>query len=51
MRMILVAAALALAVTAIALSSTLTDLRVVLDPEKSLKSVMKDGIIYKNELN
>ena len=51
MRMILVAAALALAVTAIALSSTLTDLRVVLDPEKNLKFVMKDGIIYKNELN
>lgn len=29
----------------------LTDLRVVLDPEKNLKFIMKDGIIYKNELN
>jgi imidazolonepropionase-like amidohydrolase len=29
----------------------LTDLRVMLDPEKNLKFIMKDGIIYKNELN
>jgi imidazolonepropionase-like amidohydrolase len=29
----------------------LTDLRVLLDPEKNLKFIMKDGIIYKNELN
>jgi imidazolonepropionase-like amidohydrolase len=29
----------------------LTDLRVILDPDKNLKFVMKDGIIYKNELN
>jgi len=28
----------------------LTDLRVMLDPEKNLKFVMKDGIIYKNAL-
>ena len=51
MRVILVAAALALAVPAIALSSTLTDLRIMLDPEKNLKFVMKDGIICKSELN
>ena len=29
----------------------LTDLRVMLDPAKNLKFVMKDGIIYKDELN
>jgi imidazolonepropionase-like amidohydrolase len=29
----------------------LTDLRVMLDPEKNLKFVMKDGVICKNELN
>jgi imidazolonepropionase-like amidohydrolase len=29
----------------------LTDLRVMLDPDKNLKFIMKDGIIYKNELN
>jgi imidazolonepropionase-like amidohydrolase len=29
----------------------LTDVRVMLDPEKNLKFIMKDGIIYKNELN
>jgi len=29
----------------------LTDLRVMLDPVKNLKFVMKDGIIHKNELN
>jgi imidazolonepropionase-like amidohydrolase len=29
----------------------LTDLRVLLDAEKNLKFIMKDGIIYKNELN
>ena len=29
----------------------LTDLRVMLDPKKNLKLIMKDGIIYKNELN
>ena len=29
----------------------LTDLRVMLDPDKNLKFVMKDGIIYENELN
>jgi len=29
----------------------LTDLRVMLDPEKNLKFIMKDGIIHKNELN
>jgi imidazolonepropionase-like amidohydrolase len=29
----------------------LTDLRVMLDPEKNLKLIMKDGIIYKDELN
>ena len=28
----------------------LTDLHVMLDPEKNLKFVMKDGTIYKNEL-
>ena len=29
----------------------LTDLRVMLDPVKNLKFVMKDGIVYKNEVN
>jgi len=29
----------------------LTDLRVMLEPAKNLKFVMKDGIIYKDELN
>jgi imidazolonepropionase-like amidohydrolase len=29
----------------------LTDLRVLLDPRKNLKFIMKDGVIYKNELN
>ena len=29
----------------------LTDVRVMLDPEKNLKFVMKDGIIHKNELS
>jgi imidazolonepropionase-like amidohydrolase len=29
----------------------LTDLRVMLDPKKNLKLIMKDGIIYKDELN
>ena len=29
----------------------LTDLRVILDPRKNLKLIMKDGVIYKNELN
>ena len=29
----------------------LTDVRVLLNPEKNLKFIMKDGIIYKNELN
>jgi imidazolonepropionase-like amidohydrolase len=29
----------------------LTDVRVMLDPDKNLKFIMKDGIIYKNELN
>jgi imidazolonepropionase-like amidohydrolase len=29
----------------------LADARVMLDPEKNLRFVMKDGIIYKNELN
>ena len=29
----------------------LTDVRVLLDPEKNLKLIMKDGVIYKNELN
>ena len=28
----------------------LTDLRIMLDPAKNLKLVMKDGTIYKNEL-
>lgn len=28
----------------------LTDIRVLLDPNKNLKFIMKDGIIYKNEL-
>jgi len=28
----------------------LTDLRVLMDPEKNLKLIMKDGVIYKNEL-
>jgi len=28
----------------------LTDLRVLMDPEKKLKLIMKDGVIYKNEL-
>jgi len=29
----------------------LTDLRVLLDPQKNLKFIMKDGVIYKNELS
>ena len=29
----------------------LTDLRVMLDPRSNLKLIMKDGVIYKNELN
>jgi imidazolonepropionase-like amidohydrolase len=29
----------------------LTDLRVMLDPRRYLKLIMKDGVIYKNELN
>jgi len=29
----------------------LTDLRVMLDPEKNLKLIMKDGIVYKDELS
>ena len=29
----------------------LTDVRVMLDPKKNLKFIMKDGVIYKNELN
>ena len=29
----------------------LTDLRVLLHPERNLKLIMKDGVIYKNELN
>lgn len=29
----------------------LTDVRVMLDPKKNLKLIMKDGTIYKNELN
>ena len=29
----------------------LTDLRVMLDPEQNLKLIMKDGIIYKDELS
>jgi len=29
----------------------LRDVRVMLDPEKNLKLIMKDGIIYKNKLN
>jgi imidazolonepropionase-like amidohydrolase len=29
----------------------LTDVRVMLDPMKNLKFVMKDGIVYKNEAN
>jgi imidazolonepropionase-like amidohydrolase len=29
----------------------LTDVRVMMDPQKNLKFIMKDGIIYKNELN
>lgn len=29
----------------------LTDVRVMIDPQKNLKFIMKDGIIYKNELN
>jgi len=29
----------------------LTDVRVMLDPKKNLKFIMKDGIIYKNDLN
>jgi imidazolonepropionase-like amidohydrolase len=29
----------------------LTDLRVLLDPTKNLKLIMKDGVIYKNELS
>jgi imidazolonepropionase-like amidohydrolase len=27
----------------------LTDLRVMLDPKKNLKLIMKDGVIYKND--
>ena len=29
----------------------LTDVRVMLDPKKNLRFIMKDGIIYKNELH
>jgi imidazolonepropionase-like amidohydrolase len=29
----------------------LTDVRVMLDPEKNLKFIMKEGVVYKNELN
>jgi imidazolonepropionase-like amidohydrolase len=29
----------------------LTDVRAMLDPKKNLKLIMKDGVIYKNELN
>jgi len=29
----------------------LTDLRVMLDPQKNLKLIVKDGVIYKNELS
>jgi imidazolonepropionase-like amidohydrolase len=29
----------------------LTDLRIMLDPENNLKLIMKDGVIYKNELS
>ena len=29
----------------------LADLGVMLDPEKKLKLIMKDGVIFKNELN
>jgi len=29
----------------------LTDLRVMLDPQKNLKLIMEDGVIYKNELS
>ena len=29
----------------------LSDLRVMLDPERNLKLIMKDGVIYKNQLN
>jgi imidazolonepropionase-like amidohydrolase len=29
----------------------LTDVRVMLNPVKNLKFVMKDGIVYKNEVN
>jgi imidazolonepropionase-like amidohydrolase len=29
----------------------LTDVRVMLDPKKKLKFIMKDGVIFKNELN
>ena len=29
----------------------LTDLRVMLDPQKNLKFIMKDGVIYKSELS
>jgi imidazolonepropionase-like amidohydrolase len=29
----------------------LADVRVMLDPKKNLKLIMKDGVIYKNELN
>jgi imidazolonepropionase-like amidohydrolase len=29
----------------------LTDLRVMIDPQRNLKVIMKDGVIYKNELD
>ena len=29
----------------------LSDLQVMLDPQSNLKLVMKDGVIYKNELS
>jgi len=29
----------------------LTDLRVITDPEGKLKVIMKDGVLYKNELS
>ena len=29
----------------------LTDLRIMLDPRNNLKLIMKDGVIYKNELS
>jgi imidazolonepropionase-like amidohydrolase len=28
----------------------LTDLRVMADPQRNLKVIMKDGVLYKNEL-